>query len=127
METADLRFGTMDNSFRNTVEIEHKTGVCELFLDDQSCDDPRLRMNVIELIVVPINIHARMNVIKLVVFIADLCGWTEVIFLTHSIESINWNKKFDWFCVSTQLLSLISGYIYFTFTLIDGQEKIWKL
>ena len=68
METADLRVGIMDSSFQKMKDVEYKTGVFKLFLDDQSCDDPRLRMNAIELIVVPINIHTRMNVIKLIVF-----------------------------------------------------------
>ena len=96
METADLRVGIMDSSFQKMKEVEYKTGVFKLFLDDQSCDDPRLRMNAIELIVVPINIHTRMNVIKLIIFTAYLCGWTEVIFMTHSIESINWNINWDY-------------------------------
>ena len=68
METADLRVGTMDNSFQKMKLFEQKTGIFELILDDQSCDDPRLRMNVIKLIVFPINMHTRMNVIKLIVF-----------------------------------------------------------
>ena len=51
METSDLRVGTMDSSFQKRKEIKCKNGAFELFLDDQSCDDLRLRMNVIKFIV----------------------------------------------------------------------------
>ena len=72
METVVLRVGTFDSSFQNMKEVKCKTGIFEPFLDDQSCDDPRLRMKFIKLIVIPGNIHTRMNVINFIVFIINL-------------------------------------------------------